>query len=59
MKFLSPVVTRFLADEDGPAAVECAVMLSLIVAVCLTAIAPLGLSTRDICNAVCHALGRN
>jgi len=33
---------RFLASEDGPTAVEYAVMLALIVVVCLTAISAIG-----------------
>ena len=33
---------RFLAAEDGPTAVEYAVMLALIVVVCITAITALG-----------------
>jgi pilus assembly protein Flp/PilA len=33
---------RFLKSEDGPTAVEYAVMLALIVIVCLTAISTLG-----------------
>ena len=33
---------RFLKREDGPTAVEYAVMLALIVVVCLTAIGTLG-----------------
>ncbi len=35
-------VLRFLKSEDGPTAVEYAVMLGLIVVVCLTAISSLG-----------------
>jgi len=35
-------VGRFLRDEDGPTAVEYAVMLALIVVVCITAITTLG-----------------
>ena len=35
-------VVRFLKSEDGPTAVEYAVMLALIIVVCLTAIATLG-----------------
>jgi pilus assembly protein Flp/PilA len=35
-------VTRFLQAEDGPTAVEYAVMLALIIVVCLTAITTLG-----------------
>ena len=33
---------RFLANEDGPTAVEYAVMLALIVVVCLTAVRSIG-----------------
>ena len=33
---------RFLASEDGPTAVEYAVMLALIVVVCLTTIRAVG-----------------
>jgi len=35
-------VRRFLVSEDGPTAVEYAVMLALIVIVCLTAISSIG-----------------
>jgi len=35
-------VKRFLVSEDGPTAVEYAVMLALIVIVCLTAISSIG-----------------
>jgi pilus assembly protein Flp/PilA len=35
-------VARFLASEDGPTAVEYAVMLALIIVVCLGAITTLG-----------------
>ena len=38
----SPSVTHFLQSEDGPTAVEYAVMLALIVVVCLTAIQAVG-----------------
>jgi pilus assembly protein Flp/PilA len=38
-------VRRFLASEDGPAAIEYAVMLSLIVAVCVAAIRSIGANT--------------
>jgi pilus assembly protein Flp/PilA len=36
------LVRRFMVEEDGPTAVEYAVMLALIIVVCLTAIAFLG-----------------
>ena len=35
-------VDRFLRNEDGPTAVEYAVMLALIIVVCIAAIAVLG-----------------
>ena len=42
MKTLLQKVRRFLKSDDGPTAVEYAVMLSLIVVVCLTAIKSIG-----------------
>lgn len=42
MKNLAQKVQRFLVSEDGPTAVEYAVMLALIVIVCLTAIQAIG-----------------
>ena len=42
MKSLAKKVQRFLVSEDGPTAVEYAVMLALIVIVCLTAIQAIG-----------------
>jgi pilus assembly protein Flp/PilA len=35
-------VVRFLKNEDGPTAVEYAVMLTLIIVVCIAAITSLG-----------------
>lgn len=42
MKRLFQKVARFLIQEDGPTAVEYAVMLALIIVVCLVAITTLG-----------------
>jgi pilus assembly protein Flp/PilA len=42
MKRLLYKVARFLKKEDGPTAVEYAVMLALIIVVCLVAITTLG-----------------
>lgn len=42
MKNFALKVQRFLVTEDGPTAVEYAVMLALIVIVCLTAIQAIG-----------------
>ena len=47
MKLLAKKVHRFLASEDGPTAVEYAVMLALIVIVCLTAISSLGTAAKN------------
>ena len=40
-RFVNPVV-RFLKQEEGPTAVEYAVMLALIIVVCIAAITTLG-----------------
>jgi pilus assembly protein Flp/PilA len=45
MNAIIPRVGRFLVGEDGPAAVEYAVMLTLIITVCVTVIKTLGAST--------------
>jgi pilus assembly protein Flp/PilA len=47
---------RFLASEDGPTAVEYAVMLSLIVAVCITAITTIGTSAASIFSKVASSM---
>jgi pilus assembly protein Flp/PilA len=47
MKSLTKKVQRFLASEDGPTAVEYAVMLALIVIVCLTAIQAIGTNANS------------
>ena len=49
-------VKGFLASEDGPTAVEYAVMLALIVVVCLTAIQAVGTNANVKFNAVKNAL---
>jgi pilus assembly protein Flp/PilA len=47
MKLLAQKVHRFLVSEDGPTAVEYAVMLALIIVVCLVAISALGTAARN------------
>jgi pilus assembly protein Flp/PilA len=42
MRRLTNSMKKFLQKEDGPTAVEYAVMLALIIVVCITAIATLG-----------------
>ena len=51
-------ILRFLESEDGPTAVEYAVMLSLIVIVCMTAISSIGSNAKvafsRIANSISH-----
>ena len=42
MRQITERVVNFLKREDGPTAVEYAVMLALIIVVCITAITALG-----------------
>ncbi len=50
MSMLAQKVQRFLVSEDGPTAVEYAVMLALIIIVCLTAIGSLGTAAANKFN---------
>jgi pilus assembly protein Flp/PilA len=47
MKRLSRWMVEFLKKEDGPTAVEYAVMLALIVVVCIASITSLGTTTNS------------
>ena len=47
LKHLVVRVNSFLQDEDGPTAVEYAVMLALIIVVCITAITTLGSNAQN------------
>ena len=53
--FLRPV-RNFLVSEDGPTAVEYAVMLALIIVVCLTAIQAIGTNANATFNSVAQKL---
>lgn len=57
MKLLAQKVQRFLVSEDGPTAVEYAVMLALIVIVCLAAISSVGTQTSKTFTDVAASLG--
>ncbi len=46
----------FLACEDGPAAVEYAIMLSLIVIVCLTAITSIGTKASSVFSRIANSI---
>jgi pilus assembly protein Flp/PilA len=56
MKNLALKVQRFLVSEDGPTAVEYAVMLALIIIVCLTAIQAIGTNANATFQSVASKL---
>ena len=57
MKNLTNAVAKFLKSEDGPTAVEYAVMLALIIVVCLTAIQAVGTNASATFTNVSTKLG--
>ena len=57
MRSLTQKVQRFLKSEDGPTAVEYAVMLALIVIVCLTAITAVGTQAAAQFNNIAGQVG--
>jgi len=57
MKSLAQKLHRFLVSEDGPTAVEYAVMLALIVIVCLTAISSIGTNANTTFQEVADSIG--
>jgi len=57
MKNLVQNVKKFLKSEDGPTAVEYAVMLALIVIVCLSAVRLVGTNAKSRFEDISTALG--
>ncbi len=57
MKNFAKKVQRFIKSEDGPTAVEYAVMLALIVIVCLTAITAVGTQAAAQFNNIATQVG--
>ncbi len=57
MRQLVNDVKQFLVSEDGPTAVEYAVMLALIVVVCLTSISTIGTRANTTFTTVSGKLG--
>jgi pilus assembly protein Flp/PilA len=55
-KFVAKV-SSFLRKEDGPTAVEYAVMLALIIVVCIAAITALGTNANATFSNVSSAIG--
>ena len=58
MKSLVTKVRRFLKNEDGPTAVEYAVMLALIIIVCLAAITAVGTQASAQFNNIATQVGK-
>jgi pilus assembly protein Flp/PilA len=56
MKNFALKMQRFLTSEDGPTAVEYAVMLALIVIVCLTAIRSIGTNANTTFESIATEL---
>lgn len=57
MNSLKNFVVDFLNREDGPTAVEYAVMLALIIVVCITAISALGSNANKTFTSVSNTVG--
>ena len=56
MRGLTKSLVRFLKQEDGPTAVEYAVMLALIIVVCIAAITTLGSNANSTFSFVGSAI---
>ena len=59
MKNFATSIVDFLKEEDGPTAVEYAVMLALIVVVCLAAVGTIGTEANTKFEAVGAAIAAN
>ena len=57
MRNLAKSVVNFLKREDGPTAVEYAVMLALIIVVCIGAITTLGKNANNTFTSVGTTIG--
>lgn len=57
MRKLVHQIRRFIVLEDGPTAVEYAVMLALIIIICLAAIRTLGTNTSTTFTNAANSLG--
>jgi pilus assembly protein Flp/PilA len=55
MKKFTQEIRHFLASEDGPTAVEYAVMLALILVACITIVTSLGTSVSGTFSTVNNA----
>jgi pilus assembly protein Flp/PilA len=57
MRKLVNQIRRFVRQEDGPTAVEYAVMLALIIIVCLAAIRTVGTNAKTTFTNVANSIG--
>jgi pilus assembly protein Flp/PilA len=55
-RYFSKQLRHFLTSEDGPTAVEYAVMLALIVIVCLVSITAIGNNANATFDSIAQAL---
>jgi pilus assembly protein Flp/PilA len=58
MRTFTNALVNFLKNEDGPTAVEYAVMLALIIVVCITAITALGSNANNTFSYVGTQVGK-
>jgi pilus assembly protein Flp/PilA len=58
MRSLRKFLARFLAEEDGPTAVEYAVLLALIIVICLTSLVTLGSNSSNTYSFVGTKVGK-
>jgi pilus assembly protein Flp/PilA len=56
MRLFTESVRRFLVSEDGPTAIEYAVMLALIIIVCLATISTLGTNANQTFSTISGSL---
>jgi pilus assembly protein Flp/PilA len=57
MSKLWNAAVNFISNEDGPTAVEYAVMLALIIVVCIVAVTTLGQNANSTFNRINTAFG--
>jgi len=54
---IATIAVKFLKAEDGPTAVEYAVMLAIIMVVCITAVTTLGSNSKTAYTRVSSTIG--
>jgi pilus assembly protein Flp/PilA len=54
---MTQLIKRLLKSEDGPTAVEYAVMLAMIIVICLAAVRTLGTNAKTTFTNVANSIG--